>query len=87
MDAEHAHLAAKTCRTLVDLCASQTPVVMTWATYLGGDLGTEVTTAAVIIEHLSTQQAYVRYCGFGHWVELAEVRTAAPFATIHTYES
>lgn len=85
--ADHApHLTERAARVLVDLCVSGVPISLTWAAPLFPEEGTEVTTAAVIVEYVSTRAVRVRYCGFGHWVYLSQIRAAAPVETVRTYE-
>lgn len=79
----HPNLTSQQAGVLTDLCVSQVPVILTWTTELAE--GTETTTAAVVIEYLGTEQAYIRYCGFGHWVQLSSITGAETFQTVRTY--
>jgi len=75
----HPHLADGGADVLVDMCAGGVPVILTWTT------GRETTTAAVIVEYLSETAVRVRYCGFGHWVQLDQVTSARVFDTVRTW--
>jgi len=83
----HPYLSIESARALTDLCVSQIPVILTWQTELGGDLGVERQTNAVIVEYMSAQQIYIRYCGFGHWVALDQVVGAESFKAIVSYSN
>jgi hypothetical protein len=81
----HPHLSIEQVRVMVDLCVSGTPIILTWDNRIGGDLGIETCTAAVVVEYVGTSQAYIHYCGFGHWVQLRDVTDAHVFETVRTY--
>lgn len=80
----HDNLTIEQARVLVDLCVSGTPIILSWERSMG-ELGIECTTAAVVVEYVGTQQIYVHYCGFGHWIALSAVTGAHTFKTERTY--
>lgn len=74
-----AHLPEADRRVLVSFTTSGLPVDLSWSR------GRERMRAAAIVEYMSRDQLYVRYCGFGHWIPLRDVTRAASFANELTF--
>ena len=96
--ADMSDLTVEQARVLVDLCASETPIKLTWCIYLRGLHKNEVKTTAVIAKYimpptfspsgLRILSGYIRasYCGFEHNVYLTEIRDAQAYSPDVTYE-